>query len=131
MSEYPEIQVYNKVRRKVFIGRLVPNAGKNNGICIFRHTGEYKGSRFDKIEMHEVFYTKPQPGKQSQWRRQVSDKNYNLIGFPVGTLGSVIECLQIHFTEAFGGDKVAPKSPPGKIGLDSELAKLGLDINSL
>ena len=128
MSEYPEVQVYNKIGREMFRGRLVKNAGKNNGICIIRHIGEYKGSRFDKIELHEVFYTKPQKDKPSQWRRQVVANNYHLVGFPLGTLGGIIECLKIYFAEAFGD---TPVRPPAKTGLDSELAKLGLDMNSL
>ena len=132
---YPTIEV--KRGPIIIKGRLVQNAGKNNGILIRRDTGTHNGRHYDKTELVEVFYTKEAKNKPSFWKVQGPTQK---VRFPLDTLRGVIECMNILYGEIYGVGGVAasisasktedPGSSPGRpaekpANVMEELKKLG------
>ena len=112
---YPTIEV--KRGPIIIKGRLVQNAGKNNGILIRRDTGTHNGRHYDKTELVEVFYTKEAKNKPSFWKVQGPTQK---VRFPLDTLRGVIECMNILYGEIYGLPGPGAELPTGLPGDPSE-----------
>ena len=100
-------------------GKYVPNPGKANGIIVRRAVGTKKGTKFNKIELREVFKS-----KEGKWKIQCGREKPGPYGhmkwvtFQKDTLRGVIECLSEVYAEIYGktavdiGKQIASEMPP-------------------
>ena len=132
-------------------GKFVPIPGKKKGLILLRHTGEYMGTQFDKIEIKEVFKTKKGPwhvqctgsmgsrkgvsGEMEPDQDKTTRYGYpKSIGFPHEVLFNLMECLNEMYVEIYGDaapsiQKIEPHTEGGKAVVKNdvldELRKLG------